>query len=83
LKKNLSVRQVEAMVRSGLQVKKPKKQQDDQLPLAYRKVQDRLAAALSTNVKIKHQNSGKGQIVINYYSDDDLNRILDTFEDEM
>lgn len=80
LKKNLSVRQVEALVRSGLQPKNPKKK-EEKLPMPYLKVQDRISSSLSTRVQLKHHNSGKGQIVINYYSDDDLNRILEVIEE--
>jgi ParB family chromosome partitioning protein len=37
---------------------------------------DRLRSRLSTQVKIKHKGSEGGKIVIDYYGDDDLDRLL-------
>ena len=77
--KGLSVRQTEELVR--FYDKKPvEKKQPEKIPLAYQKVQDRLSSYFSTRVAVKHKNNGKGEIVINYYSDDDLNRILDILD---
>ncbi len=81
IKKNLSVRQVEALVRNGLKKLKKEKKEVAELPPAYKYVEDRLSTALSTKVHMKYDNSGKGQIVIKYYSDDDLNRILEIIEE--
>lgn len=50
------------------------------LPLAHQKVQDDLTSALSAKVKLKTNKAGKGQIVINFMNDEDLNRILDILE---
>jgi len=81
IKKNLSVRQVEALVRNGLRKIKKAAKEKSPLPPEYKHVEDRLATALSTRVYMKYDNSGKGQIVIKYYSDDDLNRILEIIEE--
>ncbi|NJL75654.1 MAG: chromosome partitioning protein ParB, partial [Saprospiraceae bacterium] len=43
----------------------------------YRKVQDNLIHFLDTKVQLKVSDKGKGQIVIPFQSDEDLNRILD------
>lgn len=77
--KNLSVRQVEALVRSYRKSEKIP-QPKPKLPLAYQKLQDRLASHFSTKVTVKHNNSGKGEIVIHYFSDDDLNRLLEQLD---
>jgi ParB family chromosome partitioning protein len=75
--KGLSVRQTEALVRnlykeSGA-VKKTSK---SSLPSAYQKIEDNLASHFSTRVKLKHSRNGNGQIVIDYYSNDELTKIL-------
>jgi ParB family chromosome partitioning protein len=75
--KGLSVRQTEELVRniykqSGA-VKKPSK---NSLPPAYQKIEDNLASYFSTRVKLKHSRNGNGQIIIDYYSQDELTKIL-------
>lgn len=75
--KGLSVRQTEALVRtlykeSGA-VKKTSK---SSLPQAYQKIEDNLASHFSTKVKLKHSKKGGGQIIIDYYSSEELTKIL-------
>jgi ParB family chromosome partitioning protein len=75
--KGLSVRQTEELVRniykeSGA-VKKPSK---NSLAPAYQKIEDNLATYFSTRVKLKHSRNGNGQIIIDYYSQDELTKIL-------
>lgn len=75
--KNLSVRQTEALVRNmykqGGAVKKTSK---NSLPIAYQKIEDNLASHFSTRVKLKHSRNGSGQITIDYYSQEELNKLL-------
>ncbi len=75
--KNLSVRQTEALVRNmykqGGAVKKTTK---NNLPVAYQKIEDNLASHFSTRVKLKHSRNGSGQITIDYYSQEELNKLL-------
>jgi ParB family chromosome partitioning protein len=75
--KGLSVRQTEALVRNlykeGGGVKKPTK---SQLPPAFQRIEDKLASHFSTRVKLKHSRNGSGQIIIDYYSQDEFNKIL-------
>lgn len=76
--KGLSVRQVEELAKRAQ--KNPSKKavtKPGELPLAYRKIQDELTSMFSTKVKMNVKKGGKGEIVISYYSDDDLDRILD------
>ena len=47
---------------------------------AYRDIQDALCKLLDTKVDLKRKSSGKGQIVINFSSDSDLNRLLEKLE---
>lgn len=76
--KNLSVRQTEDLVRK--MYKSPqavKNSVKTQLPPAYRKIEDNLASHFSTKVKLNHNKKGHGSISIEYYSIQDLNKILD------
>jgi len=75
--KDLSVRQTEALVRNlykqGAAVKKTAK---SSLPPTYQKIEDNLASHLSTRVKLKHSKGGNGQIMIDYYSNEELTKLL-------
>jgi len=53
-----------------------------QLPDEYRRVEDALCNLLEAKVQLKRKSSGKGQIVINFGNDKDLNRLLDILENE-
>jgi len=78
----LSVRQTEALVKkytTPAAAKKPKADPSHSLPLAYKKLQDELTSQLATKVAIKRKPRGQGEIIINFYSDDDLNRLIDFF----
>ncbi|MEX0770108.1 MAG: ParB/RepB/Spo0J family partition protein [Balneolaceae bacterium] len=78
----LSVREVEKQVRSldkkNEQQGKRKKQKSPENPFL-NEISERLRSTLSTKVDIKSRNQG-GEIRISYYSDDDLERILQLFE---
>ena len=75
--KGLSVRQTEALVRNlykqGGGVKKSSK---SQLAPAFQRIEDKLASHFSTRVKLRHSRNGSGQIIIDYYSQEELNKIL-------
>ncbi|MGN6210922.1 ParB/RepB/Spo0J family partition protein [Parafilimonas sp.] len=77
--KQLSVRQTEELVRKlyrgdAKPVKSPGK---SNLNDAYKRIEDNLASYFSTKVTLKHNSNGKGNIVIEYYSSDELNKILE------
>jgi ParB family transcriptional regulator, chromosome partitioning protein len=81
LQKGLSVRQVEELVRSY--EAKPKKtgtvaNNPKALPLTVKKMQDQLTSALSTKVHINRTVEGKGEIVVKFYNDDDLERLVES-----
>ena len=75
--KGLSVRQTEALVRNlykqGGGVKKSSK---SQLPAGFQRIEDKLASHFSTRVKLRHSRNGSGHIIIEYYSLEELNKIL-------
>ncbi len=75
--KGLSVRQTEELVRNIYkQSGAVKKVSKNSLPPAYQKIEDNLASYFSTRVKLKHGRNGNGQIIIDYYSQDELTKIL-------
>ena len=65
----LSVRQTEDLVRS---LKTPKKQKTAACPPIYREFELSLGQNLSRRVKVRPKGSGKGELVIEFYSDDEL-----------
>lgn len=76
--KNLSVRQTEELVRKLYKSNTPVKDSvKPSLPPAYKKIEDNLASHLSTKVKLNHNKKGYGNISIEYFSIQDLNKILD------
>lgn len=84
LNNELSVRKTEELVRSLNQKKIDKKEftKDTQLPVAYKNVEQRLMDRLETKVKIKKSKEDKGEIVIPFYSANDLSRLLELIEGE-
>lgn len=75
--KGLSVRQTETLVRNLYKQKESKKQSKNSLPEGYKKVEDKLSSHFSTRVKMKHSKNGSGQITFDYYSLEELNKLLD------
>ncbi len=74
--KGLSVRQTEHLVRN-LYKEGTAKKTNNALPDSYKKVEDKLASHFSTRVKMKHSKNGSGQITFDYYSLEELNKLLD------
>jgi ParB family chromosome partitioning protein len=75
--KGLSVRQTEALVRNLYkQSGAVKKTSKSSLSPIYQKIEDNLASHFSTRVKLKNSSNGSGQIIIEYYSQEELNKIL-------
>lgn len=75
--KRLSVRQTEALVQ---QLKKElpavKKIKNSTSASPYRRIEDKLATHFSTRVRIKQSKRGDGQLIIEYYTTEELNKIL-------
>lgn len=81
LKKGLSVRAVEDLVaeqlaRGGKILKGRRQRKKPEAPAAVRHLENRLQQHLSTRVEIHHAGD-KGRILIEYYGNDDLQRVLD------
>lgn len=79
MEKGLSVRQVEQLVKDMSSEKAPAtyKPAPVKLPPAYKRIEDNMASLFSTKVKLDRKKTGKGSIVIEFYNDDDLERIMD------
>lgn len=79
--KGLSVRQVEQLVKdmqSGQKDGEPKvKAADQKLPPAYKRIEDSMSSLFSTKVKMDRKKNGKGTVVIEFYNDTDLERIME------
>ena len=77
-KKNLSVRETEALVRSMLARASGAAPTRDSKGLDpnVQRLQDELSEKLGAPVKIEHSGSGKGKVVVTYHSLDELDGIL-------
>ena len=84
LNEDLSVRKTEQLAKEYVERSGSKKAQSNDsatLPAEYKDVQDRISKRFGAKTQIKLGKDGKGQIVLNFGSTDDLNRILDIIED--
>ncbi len=77
--KELSVRAAETLVKSGLKSAKKKKVIQIKSTPQIRAVENQLIEKLGTKVKLRPGKKG-GSIEISYFSNEDLDRILDLFE---
>jgi ParB family chromosome partitioning protein len=84
LKENLSVRKVEEIVRKKLESKtKTKKdigQRDSTANLSSKELIDRFQRIFGTKVLLKQKKNGHGEIIIQFYSLDELDRLHELFE---
>ena len=78
IEKALSVRQTEDLVKKMNEPKKEKEgksKTEDSLEFVYKDLEKRLSDCLGTKVKISRKDKNKGKIEINYYSEDELDRL--------
>ena len=79
--KGLSVRQTEILVRNMYKdAEEQKKPATPVLPPTFQKIEDKIASHFSTKVKVRHSKNGSGQITLDYYSLQDLNKLLDLMQ---
>mgnify|MGYP007089474731 CR=1 FL=1 len=79
-----SVRQIEAMVkhwRDGKNKPAPNAKSKKELPQEFESLKIQLAKHFSTKVDISRSKNGKGRIVIPFTSSEDLNRIIEIFNE--
>jgi len=76
VKRGLSVRETEGMVRRLQKAKGSPKTAPSREDPDIRRLQDQLSEKLAARVRLQHQASGKGKVVIEYTSLDELEGIL-------
>lgn len=77
----LSVRETEKLVKKILNPKKiQEKPANEQMNAVYERMEERLKGIVGTKVAISRGKGNKGKIEIEYYSQEELERILELFE---
>ena len=81
----LSVRETEKLVKKMLEgtrkEENPEKQQEKlQNHAIYRELEERMKAIFGTKVEIKNKSNNKGKIEIEYYSTEELERLIDMIQ---
>ena len=78
----LSVRETEKLVKDILNPaeKKPEKKEDPALELIYQQLEEKIKGIVGSKVAIRRKNKDKGRIEIEYYSQDELERIVELLE---
>lgn len=78
----LSVRETENLVRKLLQEKDtpPKKEKDPVLSAIYADLAEQMKRIFGTKVEIHQKNDQKGKIEIEYYSQEELNRLIELIQ---
>jgi ParB-like partition proteins len=73
----LSVRETEKLVKNILENKTIKKKEKPELDYIYKDLEERMKTIVGTKVQINRKTNDKGKIEIEYYSKDELDRIVD------
>lgn len=80
----MSVRETEKLVRGHIkkeeEKKKEKKEDFSQMETIYHQLEERMKSVIGSKVAIHSRNYKKGKIEIEYYSNDELERIIDLIE---
>lgn len=77
IRQELSVRQVEAVVKKILSGSKPKPRTAGKLPPELKALETQFGQSLGTKVKINQGSTGQGTVIIHYYSDEELQAIYE------
>lgn len=73
----LNVREVEKLVKNLHKAPKQKKTDDKTLQVIYQDIEEKLKQKLGTKVSIAAKGEGAGKIEIEFYSHEDLDRLID------
>lgn len=73
----LSVRETEKLVKEIKNPKKPKEKKVMENAFIYQDLEEKMKGVFGTKVSIASKGKGKGKIEIEYYSDDELEHLLD------
>ena len=78
IEQNLSVRAAEALVKGKtIKFSKKNKKTIKSKKASVRKIEDELISIFGTKVQLNHKDNKGGSIVVDYFSNDDLERLLD------
>lgn len=82
MEEHLSVREVEKAVKALGKVPKDEKKvnKDEALELIFKSLEDRMKTIMGTKVNINRKDRNKGKIEIEYYSESELERIVELIE---
>lgn len=80
VKKELSVRATEALVKKLSESKPTTAEQEEEFPEIYTRVVERLSPLMGENIKIKRSGDGSGKIIIGFSSDKDISSIVERLE---
>ena len=82
VRERLSVREVERVVKAlgKTKKKKEKEKEDEALELIFKNLEERMKTVVGTKVNINRKDRSKGKIEIEYYSESELERIVELIE---
>lgn len=76
----LSVRDVEKLMKTMQNTENRKEKSQPENAFIYENLEEKMKALFGTKVSISHKANHKGKIVIDYYSDDELDRLMELFQ---
>ena len=76
----LSVRDVEKLMKTMQNTENRKEKSQPENAFIYENLEEKMKALFGTKVSISHKANHKGKIVIDYYSDDELERLIELFQ---
>lgn len=77
LDEKLSVRDIENIIQKMKNPKQKKEKQVVENAFIYKDLEEKMIALMGTKVSVNHKAKGKGKIEIEYYSNEELERIFD------
>lgn len=80
IKKELSVRAAEELVRKSLVVKPSSEESTEEFPEIYTRAVEQLSRILGENIKIKRSGDGSGKIVIGFSGDEEIGAMVEKLE---
>jgi ParB family chromosome partitioning protein len=73
----MSVRQTEELVKQLYRPSKKGTEKELKPQPQFQKIGDQMSSHFGTKIKVEHQQTGKGKIIMEYYSLEELNALLD------
>ncbi len=73
----LSVRDVEHLIKEMKNPKRPKEKKKMENDFIYHDLEEKMKSIIGTKVNVNRKSNGKGKIEIEYYSDEELERIFE------